>query len=198
MRLRGAGRWIRMRRCCWCGRPSRTRRAGSHRWCSTASASSSRNTVRAASFWVAQHGAVDPTVSAAVQASLLDLAQYHHALAHKGGAIADRDAAVHWYREYLSGFDAFATGTAHPPAAGGPAVRRRTLRRGGGGLRACRLRLCRQPRCGPRRLCRAGRLRRGRDARATSAAPRADGHVRSSPPCASPIPSRTARRRPAC
>ena len=41
-----------------------------------------------------------------MQASLLDLAQHHHALAQKGGSAADRDAAVRWYREYLEGFDA--------------------------------------------------------------------------------------------
>jgi len=56
-------------------------------------------------FWAAQAGAVDPAVSAAVQSSLLELAQHHHALAQKDGAAAERDAAVRWYREYLAGFD---------------------------------------------------------------------------------------------
>ena len=57
-------------------------------------------------FWAARAGAVDPAVSAAVQSSLLDLAQHHHALAQKTGAAAERDAAVRWYRDYLAGFDA--------------------------------------------------------------------------------------------
>jgi cellulose synthase operon protein C len=57
-------------------------------------------------FWAAQAGAVDAAVSAAVQTSLLELAQHHHALAQKDGAAAERDAAVRWYREYLAGFDA--------------------------------------------------------------------------------------------
>jgi tetratricopeptide (TPR) repeat protein len=56
-------------------------------------------------FWAAQAGAVDPAVSAAVQSSLLELAQHHHALAQKDGAPAERDEAVRWYREYLAGFD---------------------------------------------------------------------------------------------
>ena len=56
-------------------------------------------------YWAAQDGAVDPAVSAAVQSSLLELAQHHHALAQKGGAAAERDEAVRWYREYLAGFD---------------------------------------------------------------------------------------------
>ncbi|HSJ97640.1 MAG TPA: tetratricopeptide repeat protein, partial [Myxococcota bacterium] len=56
-------------------------------------------------FWAAQAGAVDPAVSAAVQSSLLELAQHHHALAQKDGAAAERDEAVRWYREYLAGFD---------------------------------------------------------------------------------------------
>ncbi|MDH4165368.1 MAG: tetratricopeptide repeat protein [Gammaproteobacteria bacterium] len=63
-------------------------------------------------YW-AQHGAnIDPRVSAAVQANLLDLARHHHALAQKQGGDADRDAAVRWYRDYLDGFDA----TAEAPA----------------------------------------------------------------------------------
>ena len=56
-------------------------------------------------FWAAQAGAVDPAVSVAVQSSLLELAQHHHALAQKGGAAGERDEAVRWYREYLAGFD---------------------------------------------------------------------------------------------
>jgi len=56
-------------------------------------------------FWRAQGPNLDPTVSAAVQSSLIDLAQHHHALAQKGGSAADRDLAVRWYREYLEGFD---------------------------------------------------------------------------------------------
>ncbi len=56
-------------------------------------------------FWLAQGTDHDPRVSGAVQSSLLDLAQHHHALAQKGGAAADRDMAVRWYRDYLEGFD---------------------------------------------------------------------------------------------
>ena len=48
---------------------------------------------------------IDPRVSTAVQANLLDLARHHHALTQKSGTAADRAAAVHWYREYLDGFD---------------------------------------------------------------------------------------------
>lgn len=54
---------------------------------------------------------IDPRVRAAVQANLLDLARHHHALAQKSGAGTDRDAAVRWYREFLTGFD---TTTAAP------------------------------------------------------------------------------------
>jgi len=58
-------------------------------------------------YWAARSPNIDPQVSAAVQANLLDLAQHHHALAQKkNGSEADRDAAVRWYREYLTGFDA--------------------------------------------------------------------------------------------
>ncbi len=63
-------------------------------------------------YWAARAGSVDPQVSAAVQANLLDLAQHEHALAQKKDGEAHRDAAVRWYREYLAGFDA----TAQAPA----------------------------------------------------------------------------------
>ncbi len=63
-------------------------------------------------YWAAQGAAIDPAVAAAVQAGLLDLARHHHALAQKGGADAERDAAVRWYRAYLAGFD-------HTPQAPG-------------------------------------------------------------------------------
>jgi tetratricopeptide (TPR) repeat protein len=57
-------------------------------------------------YWRAHPTDLDPQVSAAVQANLLDLAHHYHALAQKGGSAADRDAAVRWYREYLDAFDA--------------------------------------------------------------------------------------------
>jgi tetratricopeptide (TPR) repeat protein len=57
-------------------------------------------------YWAEQGAAIDPRVSSAVQANLLDLAQHHHALAQQKGSVADRGAAVRWYREYLDGFDA--------------------------------------------------------------------------------------------
>ncbi len=63
-------------------------------------------------YWAQRGVNIDPRVSAAVQANLLDLARHHHALAQKKGGDADRDAAVRWYREYLDGFDA----TAEAPA----------------------------------------------------------------------------------
>ena len=63
-------------------------------------------------YWAQRGTNIDPRVSAAVQANLLDLARHHHALAQKQGGDADRDAAVRWYREYLDGFDA----TAEAPA----------------------------------------------------------------------------------
>ena len=56
-------------------------------------------------FWRAQGANLNPSVSAAVQSSLLDLARHHHALAQKTGAGAERDLAVRWYRDYLEGFD---------------------------------------------------------------------------------------------
>ncbi len=55
-------------------------------------------------FWRVHSPAIDPRVSLAVQQDLLVLAQHHHALAQKG-SVADRDAAVRWYRDYLDGFD---------------------------------------------------------------------------------------------
>jgi tetratricopeptide (TPR) repeat protein len=55
-------------------------------------------------FWRTHAPDVDPAVSAAVQADLLDLARHHHALAQKGST-GDRDTAVRWYRDYLDGFD---------------------------------------------------------------------------------------------
>jgi cellulose synthase operon protein C len=55
-------------------------------------------------YWRAHAPDIDPAVSVAVQADLLDLARYHHALAQNGSA-ADRDIAVRWYRDYLDGFD---------------------------------------------------------------------------------------------
>jgi outer membrane protein assembly factor BamD (BamD/ComL family) len=59
-------------------------------------------------YWAQRGTNIDPRVSAAVQANLLDLARHHHALAQKKGGESDRDAAVRWYREYLYGFDASA------------------------------------------------------------------------------------------
>ena len=56
-------------------------------------------------YWNAHPEGLDSAVAGAVQSSLLDLAQHHHALAQKGAA-AERDAAIHWYRRYLDGFDA--------------------------------------------------------------------------------------------
>ncbi len=55
-------------------------------------------------YWRSHATDIDPAVSAAIQANLLDLAQHHHALAQKGSA-GDRDIAVRWYRDYLDGFD---------------------------------------------------------------------------------------------
>jgi len=63
-------------------------------------------------YWAERGTSIDPRVSSAVQANLLDLAQHHHALAQKQGGAADRDAAVRWYREYLDGFDATAAAPA--------------------------------------------------------------------------------------
>lgn len=63
-------------------------------------------------YWTARPDGIDPAVSGAVQSSLLDLARHHHALAQQGGAAAERDAAIRWYRAYLEGFDA----TAQAPA----------------------------------------------------------------------------------
>jgi len=63
-------------------------------------------------YWSQQGAGIDPRVSAAVQANLLDLARHYHALAQQQGGEADRNAAVRWYREYLDGFDA----TAEAPA----------------------------------------------------------------------------------
>jgi tetratricopeptide (TPR) repeat protein len=64
-------------------------------------------------YWSAHPEGLDPAVASAVQASLLDLAKHHHALAQGSGATAERDAAIHWYRRYLEGFDTSpqATGT---------------------------------------------------------------------------------------
>jgi tetratricopeptide (TPR) repeat protein len=59
-------------------------------------------------YWAQRRADIDPRVSAAVQANLLDLARHHHALAQKKSGEADRAAAVRWYREYLDGFDASA------------------------------------------------------------------------------------------
>ena len=56
-------------------------------------------------FWKAHPTDLDPQVSTAVQANLLDLARHHHALAQKSGSATDRDTAVRWYREYLDGFN---------------------------------------------------------------------------------------------
>jgi len=63
-------------------------------------------------YWQAHATDLDPRISTAVQANLLDLARHHHALAQKGGDASERDAAVHWYREYLDGFNS----TADAPA----------------------------------------------------------------------------------
>ncbi len=56
-------------------------------------------------YWQSHGGKVEPSVDAAVQKNLLDLAHYHHALAQKSGSSTDRDTAVRWYREYLEGFN---------------------------------------------------------------------------------------------
>jgi outer membrane protein assembly factor BamD (BamD/ComL family) len=57
-------------------------------------------------YWQAHPEGLDPAVEAALQASLLDLARHHHALAQQGRGAAERDAAIRWYRLYLEGFDA--------------------------------------------------------------------------------------------
>jgi len=56
-------------------------------------------------FWAARHEDLDPTVKAAIESNLLDLAQHYHALVQAGGAETDREEAIRWYREYLDGFD---------------------------------------------------------------------------------------------
>ena len=56
-------------------------------------------------FWQANRSNLDPRVSAAVRANLLDLARHHHALAQKGGSAEDLNAAVRWYQDFLAGFD---------------------------------------------------------------------------------------------
>jgi cellulose synthase operon protein C len=56
-------------------------------------------------FWQANRANLDPRVSAAVRANLLDLARHHHALAQKNGSSEDRNAAVRWYQDFLAGFD---------------------------------------------------------------------------------------------
>jgi tetratricopeptide (TPR) repeat protein len=63
-------------------------------------------------YWNAHPAGLEPVVATAVQASLLDLARHHHALAQDGGSATERDAAIDWYRRYLDGFDA------SPQAAG--------------------------------------------------------------------------------
>jgi tetratricopeptide (TPR) repeat protein len=55
-------------------------------------------------FWQANRANLDPRVSAAVRANLLDLARHHHALAQRGSA-EDLNAAVRWYQDFLAGFD---------------------------------------------------------------------------------------------
>ncbi|HEX9772116.1 MAG TPA: tetratricopeptide repeat protein [Steroidobacteraceae bacterium] len=55
-------------------------------------------------FWHANRANLDPRVSAAVRANLLDLARHHHALAQRGSA-EDLSAAVRWYQDFLAGFD---------------------------------------------------------------------------------------------
>ena len=55
-------------------------------------------------FWQAHRANLDPRVSAAVRANLLDLARHHHALAQRGSA-QDLNEAVRWYRDFLAGFD---------------------------------------------------------------------------------------------
>jgi tetratricopeptide (TPR) repeat protein len=57
-------------------------------------------------FWQAHRTDLDPRVVAAVEANLLDLAQYHHALAKSQGRSEDLNEAIRWYREYLAGFNA--------------------------------------------------------------------------------------------
>jgi tetratricopeptide (TPR) repeat protein len=55
-------------------------------------------------FWQAHRANLDPRVSAAVRANLLDLARHHHALAQRGSA-QDLNEAVRWYQDFLAGFD---------------------------------------------------------------------------------------------
>ena len=55
-------------------------------------------------FWQAHRADLDPRVSAAVRANLLDLARHHHALAQRGSA-EDLNEAVRWYQDFLAGFD---------------------------------------------------------------------------------------------
>ena len=55
-------------------------------------------------FWQANRANLDPRLSAAVRANLLDLARHHHALAQKGSS-EDLNEAVRWYQDFLAGFD---------------------------------------------------------------------------------------------
>jgi len=55
-------------------------------------------------FWQAHRANLDPRVSAAVRANVLDLARHHHALAQRGSA-EDLNEAVRWYQDFLAGFD---------------------------------------------------------------------------------------------
>ena len=56
-------------------------------------------------FWQANRANLDPRVSAAVRANLLDLARHHHALSQKNHSAEDLNAAVRWYQDFLAGFD---------------------------------------------------------------------------------------------
>jgi len=146
-------------------------------------------------YWAAQDGAVDPAVSAAVQSSLLELAQHHHALAQKGGAAAERRGRALVPR-YLAGFD-------DTPQAPGTRLlladllfEGRNFRRGGRGVRAHGLRL-RRARGGRRGLRGARGLGRGRDrGRARGRAELVQRAIESSLKFADVFP--THRRRRAC
>ncbi len=126
-------------------------------------------------YWAQRGANIDPRVSAAVQANLLDLARHHHALAQKKGGEADRDAAVRWYREYLDGFDATPEAPSTRLLLADLLLESSALRRGGRRVRKGRLQLPGRARSGSGRLRRPGRTRQGGTdgarGRATCAAP---------------------------
>ena len=129
-------------------------------------------------FWQQRTVADAPEVAAQLKSNQKDLAEYYHAQAQKSKKPEDYSAAARWYRAMLDSFPQDAEAPATRYLLGRSAVRIRSIRRGGEGIRAHGLRLSAAREVRRCRLRSAGRVSEARanDQRRVAGAVASAGH----------------------